>query len=301
MKKMKKIPQDIIGDIAILKFPKGTWKITKKLRAMKFLKTTPNITTVLEKTGKFKGRLRTHKTKHLAGLKTKEANYKENGCTFHFNIDETYFSPRLSNERKVIAEQVAKLIPHNKNFLLTKNKTFSSQKPGARGGSKSKKDLRGGTLKKTQKILVMFAGVAPYPITIAKTLKQQNKHAQIYSNELNRKANKYAEKNIYVNKLQNMITLIPGDAKKLSDKKVMRNSFDVILMPRPNLKDTFLKTTLKLSKRGTVIFYHGFGTKEEVLSEIKKDCGKKIGKISIRKAGDIGPSIYRWQAVFKVL
>ena len=50
-------------------------------------------------------------------------------------------------------------------------------------------------------------------------------------------------------------------------------------MPRPNLKDTFLKSALKLSKKGTTIFYHGFGTKEEVLSEIKKDTKNKIGKI----------------------
>ena len=71
-------------------------------------------------------------------------------------------------------------------------------------------------------------------------------------------------------------------------------------MPRPNLKDTFLKTALKLSKKGTIIFYHGFGTKESVLEEIKKDTKGKIGKIKIRKAGDIGPYIYRWQAQFKV-
>lgn len=71
-------------------------------------------------------------------------------------------------------------------------------------------------------------------------------------------------------------------------------------MPRPNLKDTFLKTALKLSKKGTTIFYHGFGTKEEVLNEIRKDTKGKIGKVKIRKAGDIGPYVFRWQAIFKV-
>ena len=35
---MKKIPQDIIGDIAILKFPKKTLLLTKKIKARKFLK-----------------------------------------------------------------------------------------------------------------------------------------------------------------------------------------------------------------------------------------------------------------------
>jgi tRNA (guanine37-N1)-methyltransferase len=259
---MKKIPQDIIGNIAILKFPRQTLWITKKLKAMKFLKENKTVTTVLEKTEGFSGTLRTLKTKHLAGIKTKNTTYKENGCTFKFNVDETYFSPRLSNERKIIADQVARLA------------------------------------KKNSKILIMFAGISPYPITIAKKLKQQKKQFHIYSNELNKEANKEAKKIIALNKLQKEITLIDGNAKNLPKK--LKDKFDIILMPRPNLKSTFLETALKLSKSGTIIFYHGFGTKESVLKEIKKDTGNKITKIKIRKAGDIGPYIYRWQAEFKV-
>ena len=276
-RKKSKIPQDIIGNIAILKFPRKTLKIIKILKARKFLKQHKHITTVVEKTDKIQGKLRISKTKHLAGIKTKEATYKENNCTFKFNIDETYFSPRLSNERKIIAGQIAKLKPKN--------------------------------------ILVMFAGIAPYPITIAKKLKQQNKQFHIYSNELNKKANTSAKKNIILNKLQKQITLIPGNAKNLPSRlttlkhqhtntlthsKLYQKKFDVILMPRPNLKDTFLKTALKLSKKGTTIFYHGFGTKQEVLNEIKKDTKNKIKKINIRKAGDIGAYKFRWQAIFKV-
>jgi tRNA (guanine37-N1)-methyltransferase len=261
-RKKSKIPQDVIGDIAILKFPRKTLWLTRKLKARKFLKENKTIKTVLEKTGSTSGRLRTQSTKHLAGKKTKETTYKENGCIFKFNVDETYFSPRLSNERKVIAEEVNKLV------------------------------------KKKEKILVMFAGISPYPIVIAKTLKQNGKKANIISNELNRKANEQAKKIITLNKLQKEITLIGGDAKKLPEK--IKEKQDIILMPRPNLKDTFLKTALKLSKKGTTIFYHGFGTEESVLKEIKKDTKGKIGKIKIRKAGDIGPRIYRWQAQFKV-
>jgi len=175
--------------------------------------------------------------------------------------------------------------------------------------------------------------VAPYPITIAKRLKEKGKQAIIISNELNKKANIEAERSIRLNKLEKYISVIGGDAKKLPEKltgaewvgeilnkNIERSStkrvglsaakfrvgqnrkpkFDIILMPRPNLKDTFLKTALKLSKKGTTIFYHGFGTKEEVLEEIKRDTKNKIGEIKIRKAGDIGPGRWRWQAVFRV-
>lgn len=259
---MKKIPQDIIGNIAILKFPKRTFWITKKLKARIFLKNNKTVTTVVEKTKGFSGELRILKTKHLAGIKTKQATYKENDCIFKFNIDESYFSPRLSNERKIIADEVAQISKQN------------------------------------TKILVMFAGVSPYPIIIAKKLKQMNKKAKIISNELNKKANKESERNIVLNKLQNYITLVNGDAKKLPIK--LKEKFDIILMPRPNLDETFLKTALKLSKKGTTIFYHGFGTKEDALDEIKKNTKNRIGKIKIRKAGDIGIHKYRWQATFKV-
>ena len=284
---MKKIPQDIIGNIAILKFPRKTLWPIKKLKAKKFLNKHKTITTILEKTEGFSGKLRTLKTKHLAGIKTKETTYKENNCIFKFNVDESYFSPRLSNERKLIADEVNKIVAASgkRQAASAKNKIF--------------------------RILVMFAGISPYPIVIAKKLKRNKKTFHIISNELNKKANNEAKKIIALNKLQKEITLVGGDAKKLPERLQTPNSklqtdniktkgFDIILMPRPNLKDTFLKTALKLSKKGTTIFYHGFGTKESVLNEIKKDTKGKIDKIKIRKAGDIGPYAYRWQAQFKV-
>jgi len=261
---MKKIPQDIFGDIAILKFRKGTLWITRKLKARKFLRENKGVRTVLEKVSGFSGRLRKHKTRYLAGVKTKEAIYKENGCVFRFNVDEVYFSPRLSNERKLIADDVLGVVEKKKN----------------------------------SKILVMFAGISPYPIVIARKLKRERKKALIYSNELNRRANEIAKRNVVLNKVGDYISFVSGDAKKIPSK--IKEKFDVIVMPRPNLKDTFLKAALELSKRGTEIFYHGFGTEEGVLKEIKRDAGGKIGRVKIRRAGDIGAYKYRWLARFRV-
>ncbi len=260
---MARIPQDIIGDIAILKFPRRSLWIVKKILAWRFLKNHKNVKTVLEKTEGFSGELRTLKTKHLSGLRTKEAIYRENNSIFHFNVDTSYFSPRLSNERKVISEDVEKLV--------------------------KKKDV---------KILVMFAGVFPYPIAITRRLKEKKKSALIYVNELNEEALKYGEKNVRLNKMGDYIKIVGGDARDIPKK--VKEKFDIILMPRPQLDDTFLKTALKLSKKGTIIFYHGFGTKEEVISEIKRDMGTRMKNFSIRKAGDVGPHRFRWQAQFEV-
>jgi tRNA (guanine37-N1)-methyltransferase len=252
---------DILGNVAIAKFPRGFSTKDKKKFAENILKTQKAIKTVLEKSEKVKGRLRKLSTEFVAGEKTKEVLYRENDCVFRFNIDETYFSPRLSNERKEIA-------------------------------SKMKKD---------EVVLVMFAGVSPYSIVIAK----KSKVKKVYSNELNRKANKYAELNISLNKLKDKVELIPGDIQRVAP--TIKRKFDVIVMPRPQLKDSFLKEAFMLSKKGTRIYYYDFCKEEDInliVEKIKdeaKKANKKIKITEVKKAGEIAPYKVRLRVDFKIL
>jgi tRNA (guanine37-N1)-methyltransferase len=147
---------DIMGNTAFVRFSEKFTLKDKKKFAEKIMKDNQVVKTVLEKKENIKGRLRKLSTNFIAGENTKEILYRENGCSFRFNIDETYFSPRLSNERKEIASKI----------------------------------------KKNAVVLVMFAGVAPFSIVIAKNSKAK----KVFSNELNREANKYAELNIKLNK-----------------------------------------------------------------------------------------------------
>ena len=241
-----------MGNIAVINFPDETKSKDKKKFANEILKKNKAIKTVLEKSGKFKGRLRKMETKLLAGENTREILYRENGCNFRFNIDSTYFSPRLSNERKEISQKI----------------------------------------KKNDSVLVMCAGVGPYPIVIAKNSKCKN----VYSNELNREANKYAKQNIQLNKLNEKIILIPGDIKKVASKlKNEIKKFDVIVMARPNLKDPFLKEAFILSKKGTQIYYYGFCKIDEIDDTIKmiqdeaKKAKRKIKILNSKIAGEIAP------------
>jgi tRNA (guanine37-N1)-methyltransferase len=194
---------DFLGNIAIVNFKKDFKFADKKKFAKNLMQKNKSITTVLEKSGKVSGRLRKPTLKYILGEKTKEILYKENNCVFRFNADTTYFSPRLSNERKEIASKI----------------------------------------KKEEKVIVMFAGVSPFSIVIAKNSKAK----KIYSNEINREANKYGKLNIELNKVKDKIELIKGDIKKIAEK--LNKKFDVIVMPRPQLKDSFLKQAFKLSKK----------------------------------------------------
>lgn len=251
---------NLLGNVAVVNFSDSVKLNDKKRFANKVLRENKSIKTVLEKSGNFKGRLRKMATKHLAGEKTKEILYKENDCVFRFNIDLTYFSPRLSGERKEIASKI----------------------------------------KKGDNVLVMFAGVAPLPIVIARNSRAK----RIVSNEINREANKYAKLNIELNNVKDRVELIPGDIKRIAEK--LDEKFDVIAMPRPKLKETFLKQAFKLSKKNTRIFYYDFCKVDEVnlvVEKIKfeaKVAKKKIKILKIKKAGEIAPYKIRVRVDFKV-
>tara|TARA_Y100000310_G_C20624654_1_gene785183 strand:+ start:318 stop:1250 length:933 start_codon:yes stop_codon:yes gene_type:complete len=301
---------DLLGSIALVRFPKEFKQKEKKKFADGLLKNQKPIKTVLEKYGKIKGRLRKIQTRHLAGEKTKEVLYRENNCVFRFNIDTTYFSPRLSNERKEIAQKI----------------------------------------KKGQEVLVMFAGVSPYSIVIAKSSKAK----KVYSNEINREANKYAKLNIRLNKLKDKVELIPGDVKRIflsvnspptlpwkskninsksiemlsvnksvnaknsgkaefeakyksRARRAIPKKFDVIVMPRPQLKDSFLKEAFTLSKKETTIYYYDFCGEDEIESIIEKikqeakSSKKKIKILNKKSAGEIAPYKIRLRVDFKIL
>ena len=261
---MKQRSFNVLGNVAIVNFDKSFKLNEKKKFAKEIIKNNKSVKTVLEKSGNFKGRLRKMKTLVLAGEKSKEVLYKENGCVFRFNVDETYFSPRLSNERKEITSEI----------------------------------------KKDDEVLVMFAGVAPLPIVIAKNSKAKI----VYSNEINRKANEYAELNIGKNKVKEKVFLIPGDVKKVAKKlKEQKKKFDVIAMPRPQLKDSFLEQAFMLSKKGTRIYYYDFCLIEDldkIVEKVKqeaKKAKKKIKILKIKNAGELAPYKIRCRVDFRVL
>lgn len=252
---------DILGNIALVKFSREETIAKKRKQALQILSTNKNVRTVLEKTMKIKGRLRTPKTKFIAGINTKECSYKENGCVFRFNLETCYFSPRLSNERLEIAKMV----------------------------------------KRGEEVLVLFAGVAPFSILIAK----MGKAKKVVSIELGRKCSKYAQENTIRNKVPEIVQIVQGDARKKLPK--MKEKFDRIVMARPNLRDSFLDVAFPRIKRGGAIHYYGFyaGAEENKLIElIKKEADKakkKIKIIKIKKAGNIGVRKYRYRVDFKVL
>ena len=118
---------DHVGTIAIVEIDKILEK-KEHLIGQAILDMVPSVKTVLKKAGIHEGVFRTQKMALLAGEDTRVTTHRENGVALTLDVEQVYFSPRSSNERKRIMQQV----------------------------------------KKGESILVMFSGCAPYPCVLAK-------------------------------------------------------------------------------------------------------------------------------------
>ncbi len=251
---------DLLGNIAIVKFPWNMAAREKKKEAEKLLETHKGVLTVVEKTEKFKGRLRKQTTKHLAGMMTKEVAYKENGCVFRFNVDTCYFSPRLAAERQEVALMV----------------------------------------KKGENVLVMFGGAAPFAIVIAKHSKahkivsvELSRACSTYALE-NVKKNKVDK---IVEIVQGDVRRILPKMKEKFDRIVMArpnltDSFLDVAFPR--VKKNGMIHYYGFCKEDEID-----AMKELITSEAKK-ARRKIKIMSVKKAGDIGVRKFRWRVDLRV-
>jgi tRNA (guanine37-N1)-methyltransferase len=170
---------DIIGDIALVKIDEKLYKHRKKI-AKAMLETSKSIKTVcLVKP--VSGELRTRQVEIIGGEQRTETIYKEYDTMLKLDVSKVYFSPRLSSERKRVADLV----------------------------------------KKDEIIVDMFTGIAPFPIMITKYANpkiiyaiDKNKDAIEYA-QLNIAKNKALDKvELFCGDTRNIIkNLIEKDLK----------------------------------------------------------------------------------------
>ena len=97
---------DVVGDIAILKLSQE-FQDRKHRIAESLLDLTPSVRVVLGQIGPVGSQIRTRKLEWLAGEHRTETVHREFGCQYRVDVETTYFSPRLSHERKRIADVIS--------------------------------------------------------------------------------------------------------------------------------------------------------------------------------------------------
>ena len=236
---------DTVGDIAIFNEVDSVLKKKEKLIAETLLKLHNNIKVVLKKTARYSGKLRTPKLAYLAGGRRKITTHKENGVSLMLDVEKCYFSTRTATERQRIVSLV----------------------------------------KKGESVLVMFSGVSPLGIEIAKHTKAK----EVYGIELNKIAHHFALKNVTLNKVNNVV-LVQGDVSKVLLR--LKKKFDRIVMPLPKEAKRYLPLAVKSIKpKGSIHLYTFLEEKE--ISQKVKEYKATFSSVKAVRCGQYAPHVFR--------
>jgi len=186
------------------------------------------IRVVAKKVGSRRGAYRGQRLKTIAGERRFTTTHVESGARMMLDVRTCYFSPRMGTERLRIASQ----------------------------------------LKPRERILVLFGGIAPFALVMAKCALARRDAANpaaknipihVDTVELNRAAHDFAVKNVALNKLGHIITPIHADAMHfLAAAAQAKLTYDRVLLAWPGHASPYLAPALKVLKKGGTLHYYDF-------------------------------------------
>jgi len=209
----------------------------KRAIAKAIMQLNKHIQTVLEKASERKGAYRTREYRWLAGERSTETMHKEYGAIFKLDPRKVYFSPRELLERQRIASQV---------------------KPG-------------------ETVMVMFAGVAPYAIQIA---RRQPAVKKVIAIEINPEAVKYAKENVRINKLSDKVAVIEGDVREKC--KEWYGKCDRVVMPLPLGSENFLDIAVNCLKQSGYIHFYNWGSEPDIFANATAIVRREMKKMGVK-------------------
>jgi len=231
-----------------------TLKDYEQLIASTIMNVHRNVSSILAKESERMGELRIRDLRLVAGDADTEVVHKESGCFFKLDPRKVYFSPRESVERERIASKVDQ----------------------------------------NESILVMFSGVGPFPICMAK----RRGTVRVTSVEINPYAHNYCVENIHLNKVADQVHALRGDVREVCPK--LGATFDRILMPLPKGAHKFLDVAIPLLRDGGVLhFYHWapepdlFSRAEELIAKATGNHGRMGEILERRRVSQYSPRVWK--------
>lgn len=194
-----------------------------------------NVRSVFKKLGPMEGEFRVRKLELIAGEDNTETLYKEHGCSIKLDVSKVYFSVRLSHERRRIADLV----------------------------------------EKNEKIIVMFAGVGPFALVIAK----KQPETEIVAIELNPAATAYMKENVEINRADNII-VEQGDVREVMEK--YHDYADRIVMPLPKTAHEFLDVAFAGIKNDGIIHFYTLADSEDPFEDAMEKAEEIASKNNVK-------------------
>lgn len=211
-----------------------------------------NVKSVLAKRSGRSGEFRTREHQVLHGDSNTEVIHRESGCKFKLDPVKTYFSTRENTERERIVQQV---------------------RPG-------------------EKVLVMFSGVGPYAIFIAKV------PSLVTAIELNPAAHNYCLENIKMNRVTGRVRALLGDVKEICPQ--LNEDFDRTLMPLPKGAHKYLDVAIPTLKKGGILHFYHWAAESDLWSEAEhyvlntsEKQGRKAEILDRKKVSQYSPKLFK--------
>ncbi len=213
----------------------------------------PNVRLVARRTGDCAGEFRLMPLERIAGSGGFATLHKEYGVRLHTDPSRVYYSPRSGAER----------------FRLA------------------------GLVEAKERVLVMFSGVAPLPLMIAR----YSDAAEILGIEKNPHAHRLALENLRANGHSDGIRLYEGDVAETMSE--LDGEFDRIAMPLPVLAADYLELALASLRPGGRLHYYDFREKgdfEGAEAAVAAACvrmGRRLISSAVHACGHISVRRYR--------
>jgi tRNA (guanine37-N1)-methyltransferase len=154
-------------------------------------------------------------------------------------------------------------------------------------------------VQKGETVVDLFAGVGPFSVLIAK----KNEDAKVYAVDINPEAIELLKRNIRLNRVENRVFPILGDAQQVIEDRLLGVA-DRVIMNLPEKAIEFVDAACRVAKpAGASIHFYGFIRLRDSLenvefrfSEAVEKAGRKVDKFLFAKTiRETAP--YEWQIV----
>lgn len=230
----------------------------RRLIANALLRTFSSIRVVALKVSPVSSDYRVRGVRVIGGENRTLTVHKEYGCLYRVDVSSMYFSPRLGGERMRVASKV----------------------------------------EDGERVLVMFAGIGPYAVLIARKRRPR----EVVAVELNPKAVGFMRENVRLNKVGGVVSVFEGDVRVVVPNL---GRFDRIVMPLPKDAGDFLDVALPASNKNGVVHFYDFAATSDESGEKVKDICRRLGyRIRVLESvycGSYSPILSRTCVDFKIL
>ena len=201
---------------------------------------------------------------------------------------------RVGGYRKLYGDETETVHrEHGVKLKVDPTKMFFSE----REGTERKRIFE--SVEADEKVLVMFAGVGPFPVTIAK-----HSEASVTGVEKNPEAVAFAKENIRMNNVEDRVEMIQGDVREICPDL---GKFDHVLMPSPTNALDFIGEGLSCVKdNGRLVVYSVsdredlYGSVIEKVEDEASSLGLGVEVIERRLTADFSPSKRKVAVEFRI-